>query len=99
MYLANQCTINDNGSALPNFLPKTEALLSHISVSKNQIARIIGNFNSNNAQGCDRISVAILKLCAVEVSITLQMIFNDCIHSGMFPDCWTYHMPSLYTWF
>ena len=35
MYFANQCTINDNGSALPNFVPKTEALLSHISVSKN----------------------------------------------------------------
>ena len=31
-----------------------------------------------------------LKLCAIEVSIPLQMIFNDCIHSGMFPDCWKY---------
>ena len=56
MYFANQCAINDNGSALPNCLPKTEVLLSHISVSKNQIVRIIGNFNSNKAHGCDGIS-------------------------------------------
>ena len=30
-----------------------------------------------------------LKLCAAEVGIP-QMIFNDCINSGMFPDCWKY---------
>ena len=86
MSFANQCTIDDNGSSLP----KTEALLSHISVSKNQIIRIIGNFNSNKAYGCDGISVAMLKLCAVEAYIPLQMIFNDCINYGMFPDAWKY---------
>ena len=31
-----------------------------------------------------------LKLCASEVAIPLQIIFQDCINSGMFPDCWKY---------
>ena len=31
-----------------------------------------------------------LKLCAAEVSTLLQIIFNDCINFGMFPDCWKY---------
>ena len=31
-----------------------------------------------------------LKLCASEVAIPLQIIFQDCINSGRFPDCWKY---------
>ena len=31
-----------------------------------------------------------LKLCASEVAIPLQIIFNDCINSGFFPDSWKY---------
>ena len=29
-----------------------------------------------------------LKLCAVEIAVPLQIIFNDYLLSGMFPDCW-----------
>ena len=87
-YFANQCTINDNGSVLPNSISKTDASLSHVSVTKSQIVNIINNFNSNKAHGCDGISVAMLKLCASEVAIPLQIIFNDCINSGFFPDSW-----------
>ena len=31
-----------------------------------------------------------LKLCASEVAVPLQMIFSDCINTGMFPDTWKY---------
>ena len=48
-YFSNQCTINDNGSVLPWFVPKTEALLSRVSVSKEQIINIINNFSSHKA--------------------------------------------------
>ena len=87
-YFANQCTINDNGSNLPNVISKTDASLSHVSVTRSQIVNIINN--SNKAHGCDGISVAMLKLCAVVVAISLQIIFNDCINSGLFPDSWKY---------
>ena len=59
-------------------------------MTKSQIVNIINNFNSNKAHGCDGISVAMLKLCASEVAIPLQIIFNDCINSGLFPDSWKY---------
>ena len=87
-YFANQCTVNDNGSILLNFISKTNALLSHVSVTRSQIVNIINNFNSNKAHVCDGISVAMFKLCAVKIAIPLQIIFNDCIHSGLFPDFW-----------
>ena len=89
-YFANQCTINDNGSLLPNFVPKTDATISHVTVTKDHIIRIINNFNSNKAHGCDQISVSMLKLCAVEVTVPLQIIFKNCMISGTFPDPWKY---------
>ena len=89
-YFANQCIINENGSVLPRFVPKTNVLLSHVYVTKEEIINIINNLSSNKAHGYDGISVSMLKLCAVEVASPLQIIFQDCINFGIFPDCWKY---------
>ena len=102
----NQCTINDNGSDLPRFVHKTEALLSRVSVSKEQIIKIINNFSFNKAHGYDGISVSMfsshkahgydgmslsmLKICATEIAVPLQIIFMNCINSAIFPDCWKF---------
>ena len=88
-YFANQCIINENGSVLPRFVPKTNVLLSHVYVyvTKEQISNIINNLSSNKAHGYDGISVSMLKLCAGEVACPLQIIFQDCINLGIFPDC------------
>ena len=59
-------------------------------VTKEQIINIINNFSANKAHGYDGISVAMLKLCAPEVATPLQIIFQHCINSGTFPDCWKY---------
>ena len=50
-------------------MSKADALLSHVSVTRSKLVNIITNFNSNKVHGCDGISVAMLKLCAVEVKI------------------------------
>ena len=63
-YFANQCTINANGSVLPNFILKTNVVICQVSVRKDQIIDIINNLNSNKAHGYDGISVSMLKLCA-----------------------------------
>ena len=61
-----------------------------MSVTTEYIINIINTLCSNKFHGYDGISVAMLKLCASEVAIPLQIIFQDCINSGMFPDCWKY---------
>ena len=33
---------------------------------------------------------SMLKLCAAEAAIPHQIIFQDCINSGIFPDSWKY---------
>ena len=75
---------------MPWFVPKTEALLTRVSVSKEQIINIINNFSSNKAHCYDGISVSMLKICTAEIVIPLQIIFLDCINSGIFPDCWKF---------
>ena len=37
-----------------------------------------------------KLKVSMLKICAAEVALPLQLIFNDCISTGMFPDSWKY---------
>ena len=60
-YFANQCTRNDDDSILPRFVVKTDALLSHVSVTREHIINIINNFCPNKAHGYDGISVSMLK--------------------------------------
>ena len=61
-----------------------------MSVTTEYIINIINTLCSNKAHGYDGIFVSMLKLCASEVAIPLQIIFQDCINSGMFPGCWKY---------
>ena len=68
-YFANQWIINENGSVLPRFVPKTNVLLSHVYVTKEQIINITNNLSSNKAHGYDGISVSMLKLCAGDVKL------------------------------
>ena len=89
-YFAKQCTINDNGSKLPRFIPLTNASLSHFLVTKERIIEIVQNLNIKKAHGCDGISASMLKLCAAEIAVPLLIIFNRCITSGEFPDSWKY---------
>ena len=51
---------------------------------------IINKMSSNKAGGYDEISVRMLQLCASEVALPLQIFFQKCINTGMFPDSWKY---------
>ena len=46
--------------------------------------------NPKEGGGHDGISTTMLQLCASEVAIPLQIIFQRCIQTGMFPDSWKY---------
>ena len=96
-YFAHQCTINDNGSVLPNFISKTDTSLYHVSVTKNHIINIIKNLNSTKAHGYDGISVTMLKLCASEVAIHLQKFSKIALIRGDFQIAGNMPMSSLFT--
>jgi hypothetical protein len=87
-YFAEQCTIHDNGSALPAIKLRTTSVLSNININPDEIVGIILKQKLHKAHGCDKISMAMLKLCPAEVSIPLSLIFQRCINTGKFPDSW-----------
>ena len=89
-YFANQCKILENGSILPEVCYKTNESINDINIPIGNIISIINNMNSNKAGGYDGISIAMLQLCAPEVAIPLQIIFQKCINTGKFPDSWKY---------
>ena len=60
----------------PGFYPKTNASLSHIYATHENIVKIINNFSSKKAHGCDGIAVSMLQLCATEVAYPLRIIFK-----------------------
>ena len=86
-YFAEQCKINDNGSLLPEFISKTNASISQINITTNQIIyiiQIIQKHSAKKSRGCDDISVAMLQLCPTEVAVPLQLIFQKCVLTGAF---------------
>ena len=74
----------------PEFVRLIDKTLSRVLVTKEQIIKIINNFGINKAHECDGIAVVMLKLCAVEISTSLVLIFKKYIISGVFPDSWKY---------
>ena len=87
-YFANQCTIHDNGSTLPPLYFRTTSQLSSIQIDPDKIVEIILKQNVKKAHGCDNISMAMLKLCPQAISVPLSLIFQRCVDTGKFPDCW-----------
>ena len=60
---AKQCTLVENTSKLPiDSFKRTYNLLSAISFTKDDFAKIIKNLNPNKAHGFDMISICILKI-------------------------------------
>ena len=83
-----QCKVRE--SALPDFISKTNSTIRDIVISQGHINVIINKLNPDKAHGYDSISVTMLQLCASEITFPLQIIFQKCITSGMFPDFWKY---------
>ena len=74
-FVAKQCTLVENTSKLPtDFFKRTNNLLSTISFTKDDIAKIIKNLNPNKAHDFDMISIRMLKICGDSILKPLELI-------------------------
>ena len=87
-YFAEQCTPFQTGSTLPPLIFNTNNRLSDIDVTAEEILGIIKVLQIKKAHGPDDISVSMIKLCGEGLSIPLQLIFQNIIRTGIFPDQW-----------
>ena len=85
-FFANQCTLLNNSSVLPNNLAKlTNKSLDTVNFSTDDISKIINNLDPNKAHGHDMLSIRMIKLCGNSIWKPLSIIFNDCLKEGNFP--------------
>ena len=87
-YFAKQCTPFQTGSILPPLVYHTNDRLSYFNIKADEIQDILKTLKKNKAHGPDDISVSMIQLCENELCIPLQIIFQNIIDTGIFPDQW-----------
>ena len=81
--------LNKNSSKFPSHLHHwTGNHLSSVNFCQDDIAKIIQNLDPNKAHGHDNISIRMLKICGSSIYKPLEMIFKQCIETGVFPSEW-----------
>ena len=68
------------------FLKRKENFISSVSLSINDIAKIIWDLEPNKAHG--HISICMLKIYGESISKLIEIIFKSCIEKGQFPSEW-----------
>ena len=72
-FFAKQCTLVENTCKLSTYsFKRTNNLLSTISFTKDDIAKMIENLNSNKAHGFDMISIRTVKICVEPILKPLE---------------------------
>ena len=76
-HFASQCSLVKNASTSPNLEYKTDERLNYFEIHEDGILPIIKNLNASKANGWDKISIRMIKLCGKTVVIPLKMIFRS----------------------
>ena len=86
---ATQCSLISNSSKLPSHIKYlTDNCLSFVNFSHDKIAKVIQNLDPNKAHGHDNISIRMVKVCGPSIYKPLEIIFNQCLETGVFPSEW-----------
>ena len=87
-YFAEQCTILDTGSSLPNLCLLTNNFLNDVTFTKQDIGDLLLALNIKKAHGWDDVSIRMIKICGDSIIDPLQIIYTNCIRKGIFPNLW-----------
>ena len=44
--------------------------------------------DSTKAHGCDNLSIRIIKICNESITIPLEIVFDESLKNGIFPEIW-----------
>ena len=86
---ATQCSLISNSSKLPSHIKYlTDNCLSFVNFSHDKIAKVIQNLDPNKAHGQDNISIRMVKVCGPSIYKPLEIVFNQCLETGVFLSEW-----------
>ena len=87
-FFVQQCSVLRNDSALPNMEYKTVVRKSSVSITEDQIVKIIRKLSSNKSHRCDNMSIRMLKICDTAIAEPLKLIYEKCLDTGRYPRLW-----------
>ena len=83
-----QCSLNQNNSALPRFFSRCNTVLENIEIDPSKVLKIVRSLDPNKAHGWDSLSISMIKICDAEIVIPLCLIYKKCLATGKFPEIW-----------
>ena len=83
-----KCSVLQNTSSLPTFLPRIGNRIEHISIQKDKVLKWIRVLDTKKSHGCDQISVAMIRICGTSTVDPLCMIFEKSLRAGNYPSTW-----------
>ena len=89
-HFANQCSLPppSNDFMLPDFHFTTNARISELSFTPNQILKVLQSLNPSRATGPDGIGNRLLKSCASSLSTPLTLLINRSLQESVYPAQW-----------
>ena len=88
-HFVQQCSLNVNDSTLPrSYIPLCNNLLETIEIDADKVLKIIRSLDCNKPHGWDNMLVSMVKICGSSVALPLCLIYETCLHTGVFPENW-----------
>ena len=87
-FFVTQCKPILNGSTLPLFTYISDKKLENFEIGHEIILNLIKGLKANKAHGADKISVQMIQLCGKSLALPLEIIFDNILSTGIFPDLW-----------
>ena len=89
-YFSSQCHFDTSVHypPLPTPYTLTNCVMAPFYISAEEVYKTLQSLNINKANGADGISNRMLKMASVEICSPLADLFNYCLLTECFPDCW-----------
>ena len=87
-FFANQCSLIDTDSVLPQQTFATNLRINNIPLDEAKILALIRALTTNKAHGWDDISIQMIKICDESLVKPLMKIYQTSLDSCIFPSKW-----------
>ena len=86
-FFTSQSTVEAKDDPVPT-IPRTNLQIPHLTITTNDVFKILTDLDTNKAVGPDLIHNKVLKNCAGVLAPPLTKLFNRSINEGKFPEIW-----------
>ena len=88
IFFANQCSLTDTDSVLPQQTFATNLRINNIPLDEAKILALIRALTINKAHGWDNISIQMIKICDESLVKPLMKVYQNSLDSCIFPSKW-----------